>query len=114
MSEPAEIYVTKSDFAYRRVRELILSGQLEPGTVLNQATLARTIGISTTPLREALRRLKADPATSAIPVVVVSIVDEPARAADLGAAAYLVKPVSRHDLLDALAAVGAVAGAVPS
>jgi DNA-binding GntR family transcriptional regulator len=58
MSEPAELYATKSDFAYRRVRELILSGQLEPGTVLNQATLAREIGISTTPLREALRRLK--------------------------------------------------------
>jgi DNA-binding GntR family transcriptional regulator len=58
MSEPAGIYATKSDFAYRRVRELILSGQLEPGAVINQATLAREIGISTTPLREALRRLK--------------------------------------------------------
>jgi hypothetical protein len=45
--------------------------------------------------------------------VVVSMVDEPARGADLGAAAYLVKPVSRHDLLDALVAVGAIAG-VPS
>jgi len=49
---------TKSDVAYRRVRELILSGELAPGSVLNQATLARAIGISTTPLREALRRLK--------------------------------------------------------
>jgi DNA-binding GntR family transcriptional regulator len=58
LSQPADLYVTKSDFAYRRVRELILSGQLEPGAVLNQATLAREIGISTTPLREALRRLK--------------------------------------------------------
>jgi DNA-binding GntR family transcriptional regulator len=58
MSEPLELYATKSDFAYRRVRELILSGQLEPGAVINQATLAREIGISTTPLREALRRLK--------------------------------------------------------
>jgi DNA-binding GntR family transcriptional regulator len=58
MSEPAELYATKSDFAYRRVRELILSGSLEPGAVINQAILAREIGISTTPLREALRRLK--------------------------------------------------------
>src|SRR3954467_12285836 len=49
---------TKSDVAYLRVRELILSGELAPGSVLNQATLARAIGISTTPLREALRRLK--------------------------------------------------------
>src|SRR3954453_871885 len=49
---------TKSDIAYQRVRELILSGGLEPGSVINQAVLAREIGISTTPLREALRRLK--------------------------------------------------------
>src|SRR4051794_2838392 len=49
---------TKSDVAYLRVRELILSGELAPGSVLNQATLARAIGISTTPLREALKRLK--------------------------------------------------------
>jgi hypothetical protein len=30
------------------------------GSVPNQATLAKTIGISTTPLREALRRLKVE------------------------------------------------------
>jgi signal transduction histidine kinase len=60
-----------------------------------------------------LEALKGDPATRSIPVVVVSMVDEPARGADLGAAAYLVKPVSRHDLLDALVAVGVVTG-VPS
>jgi DNA-binding GntR family transcriptional regulator len=57
MTQPAEVYATKSDFAYTRVRELILSGRLEPGSVINQAVLAREIGISTTPLREALRRL---------------------------------------------------------
>ncbi len=57
MTEPAELYATKSDFAYTRVRELILSGDLGPGSVINQALLAKTIGISTTPLREALRRL---------------------------------------------------------
>ncbi|MBB2903141.1 DNA-binding GntR family transcriptional regulator [Kineococcus radiotolerans] len=53
-----DAFATKSDFAYTRVRELILSGQLEPGAVIHQAALARRIGISTTPLREALRRLK--------------------------------------------------------
>jgi DNA-binding GntR family transcriptional regulator len=57
MTQPVEPYATKSDFAYTRVRELVLSGQLEPGSVINQAVLARQIGISTTPLREALRRL---------------------------------------------------------
>ena len=51
------VFVTKGDLAYRRVRQLILSGELAPGTVLAQAALARTIGMSTTPLREGLRRL---------------------------------------------------------
>jgi DNA-binding GntR family transcriptional regulator len=53
-------FATKSDLAYARVRDLILSGELAPGAVLPQTALARTIGISTTPLREALRRLKQE------------------------------------------------------
>jgi DNA-binding GntR family transcriptional regulator len=53
-------FATKSDLAYTRVRELILSGALAPGAVLPQAALAQQIGISTTPLREALRRLKQE------------------------------------------------------
>ena len=53
-------FATKSDLAYTRVRELILSGTLGPGAVLPQASLAQQIGMSTTPLREALRRLKQE------------------------------------------------------
>jgi DNA-binding GntR family transcriptional regulator len=60
MSEPAGLFVTKSDYAYNRVREGILAGEFMPGTVLHQATLAKTIGISTTPLREAMRRLLSE------------------------------------------------------
>src|SRR3954470_20892069 len=57
---PAEPFATKSDLAYTQVRDLILSGELQPGAVLPQAALAQTIGMSTTPLREALRRLKQE------------------------------------------------------
>jgi len=57
---PEPGFATKSDLAYSRVRALILAGELAPGAVLPQASLARTIGISTTPLREALRRLKQE------------------------------------------------------
>ena len=53
-------FATKSDLAYTRLRSLILGGELAPGAVLPQAALAQTIGISTTPLREALRRLKQE------------------------------------------------------
>lgn len=51
---------TKSDYAYGRLRQGILAGDYPPGTVLNQAQLAEAIGISTTPLREALRRLASE------------------------------------------------------
>jgi DNA-binding GntR family transcriptional regulator len=57
MSEPAIPFATKGDLAHTRVRELILSGDLAPGAVLAQSTLAAAIGMSTTPLREGLRRL---------------------------------------------------------
>ena len=53
-----------------------------------------------------LQALKAEAATRDIPVIVVSIVDERSRGTALGAAAYLVKPVSRDALLRALEAVG--------
>jgi DNA-binding GntR family transcriptional regulator len=42
------------------VRAMIVTGRLAPGTELSQVDLARTIGTSTTPLREALRRLEAE------------------------------------------------------
>jgi DNA-binding GntR family transcriptional regulator len=60
MTDAIAPFATKSDYAYLTLRERILSGEYGPGEVLNQATLARTIGISTTPLREALRRLKSE------------------------------------------------------
>lgn len=51
---------TKNDYAYIEVRDRILSGELAPGAVIPQARLAREIGVSTTPLREAVRRLAAE------------------------------------------------------
>jgi len=54
-----------------------------------------------------LKELKAEPQTRDIPVIVVSIVDDRARGVAMGAAAYLVKPVGREELLTALTSVGA-------
>ncbi len=51
---------------------------------------------------EVLARLKADPGTAAIPVIVVSMLDERGRGFALGAAEYLVKPVAKDQLLAAL------------
>ena len=46
-----------------------------------------------------LIRLKGEPATCDIPVVIVSIVEEHGKGFALGAADYLVKPVSREEML---------------
>ncbi|WP_190513247.1 PAS domain S-box protein [Oscillatoria sp. FACHB-1407] len=47
---------------------------------------------------EVLADLKANPETQAIPVIVVSVVDERPYALALGASAYLLKPISRPQL----------------
>ncbi len=49
-----------------------------------------------------LKQLKADPATRDIPVVVCTIVDDPERGKEMGAAAYLVKPFLEDDLVKAV------------
>jgi DNA-binding GntR family transcriptional regulator len=51
---------TKADVAYVTLRAQILSGELQAGKMLNQEALAEGLGLSTTPLREALRRLEAE------------------------------------------------------
>jgi CheY-like chemotaxis protein len=51
---------------------------------------------------DVLAQLKADPETAAIPVVVVSMLDERGRGFALGATEYLVKPVGKEQLLAAL------------
>jgi len=51
---------------------------------------------------EILAQLKADPKTAAIPVIVVSMLDERGRGFALGATEYLVKPVGKEQLLAAL------------
>jgi signal transduction histidine kinase/DNA-binding response OmpR family regulator len=51
---------------------------------------------------EILQRLKADPATRSIPVMVVSVVDDRQLGLALGAVDYLVKPVSRELLLESI------------
>jgi CheY-like chemotaxis protein/anti-sigma regulatory factor (Ser/Thr protein kinase) len=51
---------------------------------------------------EVLTRLKRDEATSDIPVIVVSVVDNPDLGTALGALDYFVKPVDAKDLLNRL------------
>jgi signal transduction histidine kinase/ActR/RegA family two-component response regulator len=62
---------------------------------------------------EVLSRVRAEEATRAVPVIVVSILDEKHRGMALGAAEYLIKPVARDALIGALRRVGAVPSLPP-
>ena len=53
-------YRSKADVAYDQLRAAILAGDLSAGTALKQEQLALDLGVSTTPLREALRRLESE------------------------------------------------------
>jgi DNA-binding GntR family transcriptional regulator len=48
------------DAVYIRLREAILHGEIAPGDELSQVRLAQSLGVSRTPLREALRMLMRD------------------------------------------------------
>ena len=59
--EPRAIDRTSAaEAAARELRALILSRQLPAGTLLHQGELAAHLGVSRTPLREALQRLTAE------------------------------------------------------
>jgi CheY-like chemotaxis protein len=78
------------------VTGLDLARELKPTAVILDILLPRLGGW------DLLTRLKNDPETAEIPVVIASMLDERAAGFALGAAEYLVKPVDRGALLEAL------------
>ncbi len=59
-SSPIITYGNVQDAVVDGIRDMILKGQLKPGDRLRQDELARTFGVSTMPVREALRQLQAE------------------------------------------------------
>jgi GntR family transcriptional regulator, rspAB operon transcriptional repressor len=49
-----------TEAVHQRVREAILEGEIAPGATMSQVALADELGISRTPLREALRMLQTE------------------------------------------------------
>ena len=54
------VFSSKSDVAYHELRRMILNGELPAGSRLAQYVLADRMGMSITPLREAIRRLSSE------------------------------------------------------
>ena len=56
----ANVFSSKGGLAYTELRHRITSGGLAPGSRLSQYELAEEMGMSITPLREAIRRLASE------------------------------------------------------
>lgn len=63
----AALPTSLGDRAYARIKEAILSGDVEAGTSLAEPALARRLRISRTPVREALQRLARDGLVRIVP-----------------------------------------------
>lgn len=59
-SSPVITYGNIQDAVVDGIRDMILKGHLKPGDRLRQDELANTFGVSTMPIREALRQLQAE------------------------------------------------------
>lgn len=51
---------SKSEYAYEEIKQRILADELHPGAAVSQEGIATELGISTTPVREALKRLASE------------------------------------------------------
>lgn len=56
----ANVFSSKGSLAYSEVRQMILTGELKPGSRVSQYELADELDMSITPLREAVRRLASE------------------------------------------------------
>jgi DNA-binding response OmpR family regulator len=97
------IYLTEAGYAVEVAKDgeegIEKVKRVRPGAVLLDVLLPKISGW------EVLTRLKADPMTQAIPIVIVSIVDEQSKGMALGADAYVMKPIAKEELLGKLNAV---------
>jgi signal transduction histidine kinase/CheY-like chemotaxis protein len=78
---------------------LDLARTLQPSVIITDVMMPDMTGW------ELLRMLKAEDETAGIPVIILSIMDEKTTGFYMGAADYLIKPIRRESLIEALARV---------
>ena len=112
LSETTRVLVIDDDPSARELLEMVLASKGHQVTTASDGEiglrLAREIRPAVITLDvlmpepngwSVLSALKADPQVADIPVIMVTIVDEPTRGYALGAADYITKPVDRNRLL---------------
>jgi DNA-binding GntR family transcriptional regulator len=87
---------TLHDEVVGRIRDMIIEGTLEPGARVHEGQLGEALGISRTPLREALKYLASEGLLDLV--------------AGRGAVVRRLSPKDVHDMLVVLSAMEALAG----
>ena len=59
-TQPIIQYTTVSDSVYLWVKNAIIQGEFKPGEHIAQERLTKTLGVSRTPVRDAIKRLEAE------------------------------------------------------
>lgn len=75
-------YLPLRDVVFNTLRQAILKGEMEPGERLMEITLANKLGVSRTPIREAIRKLELEGLVNMIPrrgAIVASISEKDMR-----------------------------------
>ena len=60
-------YLPLRDVVFNTLRQAILTGEMEPGERLMEIQLANKLGVSRTPIREAIRKLELEGLVILIP-----------------------------------------------
>jgi DNA-binding GntR family transcriptional regulator len=87
---------SRPDQVYARLRDLIVQGSLEPGSRVVETEIATRLGVSRTPVREALQRLQQEGFVNGAPGAQQSRVS--------------VAPLTKNDVHELLNIVGALEG----
>lgn len=67
MQQNMDEYLPLRDVVFKTLRQAILTGQLKPGERLMEVPLSERLGVSRTPIREAIRKLELEGLVTMVP-----------------------------------------------
>lgn len=68
-------FLTKKEYVARWLREMVISGAMRPGTRIRQQEIVEALGVSATPIREAIRQLETEGYLDSTPHIGASVRD---------------------------------------